>query len=176
MLSDRTMRRVFAFTLAAVASLGTPALAEPVPSARAMIAAQVQQQLRGDPAKHSQAEIYMAIRPVDIDGNNLADWQIDWKAFGAGWCGTGGCRYQLWLGRAKREPRLVFDRQMRGLKIDRRDGRTVFVFDFHGGECGGFGSQPCPGEFTWDARAKALRLLPTPARHTAVENPLVFGR
>ncbi len=169
------MRIALALILVA-AGLPSPALAERAPTARAAIAAKVQQQLQGDFAKHSQAEIYMAIQPVDIEGDAIQDWQIDWKAFGAGWCGTGGCRYQLWSGRTKGEPRLLFDRQMRALSIEQRDGNTVFVFDFHGGECGGFGSQACPGEFTWDAVAKALVLLPTPARHTAVENPQVFGR
>ena len=167
------MQRLLALTLALAALAPTMAAAEP---ARATIAAQVQQQLRGDFTKHSQADIYMAVLPADIDGDANPDWQVDWKAFGAGWCGTGGCRYQLWLGRAKGGPRLVFDRQMRALTTELRGGRTVYAFDFHGGECGGFGSQACPGEFTWDPAAKALVLLPTPAWHTAVENPLVFGR
>ncbi len=170
------MIRPLALTLTGSLLAAAPALAEPVASARAAIAAKVQTQLRGDFTKHSQADIYVAIEPVDIDGDAHPDWQINWKAFGAGWCGTGGCRYQLWLGRAKGAPQLVFDRQMRGLTIEQRDGRTVFVFDFHGGECGGFGSQACPGEFTWDPGAKALVLLPTPARHTAIEDPLVFSR
>jgi hypothetical protein len=167
------MQRLLALILALAALVPAPAAAEP---GRAAIAAKVQQQLRGDPAKHSQADIYMAIQPADIDGDGLADWHVDWKGFGAGWCGTGGCRYQLWLGRAKGGPRLVFDRQMRALAIEQREGRTIYVFDFHGGECGGFGSQACPGLFSWDPAAKALVLLPTPARHTAVENPLVFAR
>lgn len=168
------MRTALALILAA--GLLTPALAQSAPSARAAIAAKVQQQLRGDPAKHSQADIYMAIQPVDIDGDRIPDWQVDWKGFGAGWCGTGGCRYQLWLGRAKNGPQLLFDRQMRELAIEQREGQAVFVFDFHGSECGGFGSQACPGEFTWDPVAKALVLLPTPARHTGLEDPVVFGR
>jgi hypothetical protein len=162
--------------LAAALLIAAPALAEPAPSPRAAIAAKVQQQLRGDPAKHSQADIYMAIKPVEIDGDGVSDWQVDWKGFGAGWCGTGGCRYQLWQGRTKGGPRLLFDRQMRELAIEQRAGQIVFVFDFHGGECGGFGSQACPGEFAWDPAAKALTLLPTPALHTAVEDPVVFGR
>jgi hypothetical protein len=171
-----TMRRRLALTCVAVLGLPAPALAAPAPPDRAAIAAQVQQQLRGDFAKHSQADIYMAIEPAEIDGDGLPDWQVDWKGFGAGWCGTGGCRYQLWLGRAKGGPKLVFDRQMRELTIEQREGRRVYLFDFHGSECGGFGSQACPGEFAWDPASKELVLLPTPARRTAVEDPLVFGR
>jgi hypothetical protein len=170
------MRIVFALTLALTIAVLTPALAKPAQSARAAIAEQVQRQLRGDFAKHSQADIYLAIQPVDIDGDSHPDWQVDWKTFGAGWCGTGGCRYQLWLGRKKGGPQLVFDRQMRELTIVPRGGRPVFVFDFHGSECGGFGSQECPGEFAWDPTAKALVLLPTPARRTGIEDPVVFGR
>ena len=65
---------------------------------------------------------------------------------------------------------------LRGIDIMTGRGQTVFVFDFHGGECGGFGSQACPGEFAWDPAAKGLTLLPTPALHTAVEDPVVFDR
>jgi hypothetical protein len=170
------MLRKLALILATAAAALTPSFASSKPNAGALIAERVQQQLRGNFSKHGQAEIYMAIQPVDIDGDANPDWQLNWNAFGAGWCGTGGCRYQLWLGRAKGSPKLVFDRQMRELSIEQREGRTVFMFDFHGGECGGFGSQACPGEFAWDPAAKALVLLPTPARRTAVENPLVFRR
>jgi hypothetical protein len=172
------MKHALTLTIAFAAALAVPiaAGAAPAQTGRAAIAAQVQKQLRGDPANHSQADIYMAIKPVDIDGDAIADWQVDWKSFGNRWCGTGGCRYQLWLGRAKGSPRLVFDRQMRELTITQRESRAVFVFDFHGGECGGFGSQACPGEFAWEPATKALVLLPTPAHHTAVDEPLVFGR
>lgn len=169
------MTRFLALILVA-AGLATPVFAETAATGRAAVAAQIQQQLQRSLAKHSQADIYMAIQPVDIDGDGVQDWQVDWNAFGSAWCGTGGCRYQLWLGRAKGGPKLVFDRQMRELTVEQRDGRTVFVFDFHGGECGGFGSQQCPGEFTWEAKAKQLVLLPTPARHTAVADPLLFDR
>jgi hypothetical protein len=166
----------FALASILVLAASQPAAADSASAARAAIAQQVQQQLRSNPAGHSQADIYMAITPVEVDGDAVPDWQVHWKDLGAGWCGTGGCRFQLWLGRAKGAPKLIFDRQMRKLTIEQRDGRPVFVFDFHGSECSGFGSQACPGEFAWDARAKALVLLPAPARHTAVESPLVFGR
>jgi hypothetical protein len=169
------MLRTFTRILAVI-GLAAPALAQPSQDGRASVAGQIQKQLHRDLTKLNQADIYMAIKPVDIDGDGLQDWQVDWNEFGSAWCGTGGCRYQLWLGRAKGGPKLVFDRQMRELTIAQREGRVVFVFDFHGGECGGFGSQECPGEFTWDAGAKKLVLLPTPARHTAVEDPLLFNR
>jgi len=61
---------------------------------------------------------------------------------------------------------------MRSLDIQKRSGRIVFVFDFHGSECGGFGAQACPGEFTWNARRGRMVLLPTPKKHTSISNPL----
>lgn len=166
-----------AFLLAVAALVAMqPGLATPKTpdNPREAIARSITKALRGGPAAISQAEVYMAIRSVDIDGDNVTDWQVEWNDLGSGWCGTGGCRYQLWLGRSRGAPQRVFDRQMRELAIVQRNGRNVFVFDFHGSECGGFGSQPCPGEFVWDAAARAMVLLPTPARHTSVADPLIL--
>ena len=46
------------------------------------------------------------------------------------------------------------------------------MFDFHGSECGGFGSQECPGEFAWSAKRGRMLLLPTPKKHTSISNPI----
>lgn len=150
-----------------------PAQAKAPPSPKAEIAKVLTRQLKSDFARHSQAEIIAAIEPVDINGDGIQDWQVNWNAFGSAWCGTGGCRYQLWLGRRSGAPIRVFDRQMRELNIENRDGRIVFVFDFHGSECGGFGSEACPGEFAWSAKRGRMVLLPTPARRTGVGAPIV---
>ncbi|MBN8501437.1 MAG: hypothetical protein J0M19_09840 [Sphingomonadales bacterium] len=118
-------------------------------------------------------EIRDAIVPVDINSDGIDDWQINFSPLGSAWCGTGGCRYQLWLGSAKGLPRLVFDRQMREVTIVKRQGRTVFVFDFHGSQCGGFGAEACPGEFAWDKRSGTFALQPTPGKHTGLAKPIV---
>jgi hypothetical protein len=148
----------------------SPVEAKTPANPKAVVAKALTRQLKGDFSRHTQAEIIAAIKPVDINADGIQDWQVDWNAFGSAWCGTGGCRYQLWLGRKSGEPIRVFDRQMRELRIANRAGRIVFVFDFHGSECGGFGSQECPGEFVWNPKRGRMVLLPTPARHTGVSD------
>lgn len=130
-------------------------------------------QLKSGYSRHSQAEILAAIQPVDINGDGIQDYQVNFTVFGSAWCGTGGCRYQLWLGRKSGVPLRVFDRQMRDLVIEKRASRTVFVFDFHGSHCGGFGAEACPGEFVWNAKRGRMVLLPTPAKHTSTTNPIL---
>lgn len=161
------MRLETTATLIAVAALGAPLGAAYPAGPKAVIAKAVTQQLRDDFTKHSQAEIIAAISPIDINGDGLRDWQIDWGSFGPAWCGTGGCRYQLWLGRRNAAPLIVFDRQVREFHRVKRAGRIVFVFDFHGSECGGYGSQACPGEFAWNAKRERMVQLRTPGKRSS---------
>ncbi|MEQ1496898.1 MAG: hypothetical protein ABL912_14195 [Novosphingobium sp.] len=156
----------------AIAIAIAPAAARTPSNSKAEVAKALTRQLKGDFSKHSQAKIYAAIKPVDINSDGIQDWQVNWNAFGSAWCGTGGCRYQLWLGRKIGAPVRVFDRQMRELEIVKRAGRTVFVFDFHGSECGGVGADACPGEFAWSKRRGRMLLLPSPKKHTSVTDPI----
>ena len=167
------MRLTFAAALVLTVAL-SPAAAKAPASPKAELAKVLTRQLKGDFSKHSQAEILAAIEPVDINADGIQDWQVNWNAFGSAWCGTGGCRYQLWLGRKTGVPTRVFDRQMREVSTERRDGRIVFVFDFHGSECGGIGAEACPGEFAWSRRRGQMVLLPTPVRHTGTNDPFVL--
>jgi hypothetical protein len=135
------------------------------------IAKVLTRQLKGDYTPHSRAEILAAIQPVDINGDGIQDWQVDWNPFGSAWCGTGGCRYQLWLGRKNGVPVRVFDRRMRAVEVVKRQDRIVFVFDFHGSHCGDFGAEACPGEFAWNAQRGRMELLPSPQRRTSQGKP-----
>jgi hypothetical protein len=165
------MRKLIAASIAIAFTL-VPATAKAPADPRAVIAKSLTQTLRDDFTKHSNKQIKAAIKPVDINADGIQDWQVDFNAFGAAWCGTGGCRYQLWLGQRNGKPIRVFDRQMRSLEIVKRGRRVVFVFDFHGGQCGTTGAEACPGEFTWSPKRARMVLLPTPAKHTAVQEPI----
>ena len=159
----------------AVAALLTlnPAAARAPQGTKAAIAKIISAELRKeDFSRHSQADVFAAIKPADINSDGVTDWQIDWNAFGSAWCGTGGCRYQLWLGQPSRPPRKVFDRQARQVTVLHRKGLVVYRFDFHGGECGGYGAEFCPGEFSWNAKRGRMVLLPSAKRHTAVADPI----
>lgn len=122
--------------------------------------------LRDDMSEHDPAVIAAQVTPIDINGDGIQDWQVDWNMLGMQWCGTGGCRYQLWLGRKAGPPLKVFDRRVRDRKVETRDGRILFVFDFHGTHCGGYGAQECPGTFTWNAKRGRMVLVPMPGKST----------
>lgn len=161
-----------AAVLIAFAALANPLGAAKPVSPKAVIAKAVTREVNDDFTKHRPADILAAITPRDINADGIQDWQVDFNTLGAAWCGTGGCRYQLWLGRKNGVPLRVFDRQMRALVVEQRKGRIVFVFDFHGSECGGVGAQECPGEFTWSAKRGRMILLPTPKKHTSIGSPI----
>ena len=170
------MRARLIIAATAAALIAAPTFAREGADPKAAIAKVLARQLKGDYNRNSPADINAAIEPVDINADGIQDWQVNWNTLGNAWCGTGGCRYQLWLGRKNGVPIRVFDRQMRALEIQKRAGRIVFVFDFHGTQCGDTGAQECPGEFTWSARRGRMVLLPTPARHTSIPQPIVpFG-
>ncbi len=121
--------------------------------ARNFIYAAMQPDLRDDPTKPSRIKARKAIRPIDINSDGIMDYQVNWDDLGsAAWCGTGGCRYQLWLSGTSGKPRRVFDQQVRSTSIRKSGKETIFDFQFHGGSCGGFGSQDCPVSFAFDQK------------------------
>jgi hypothetical protein len=127
--------------------------AAPKPDSRAAIAKAIQNSMDGDPEPMSVSRLKSAMKRVDIDGDAIPDWQVNWEKYGsASWCGTGGCRYQLWRGVAGGDPVIVFERQVREVKTRKTALGTVFDFDFHGSVCGGFGVEECPASYGWDSK------------------------
>ncbi len=169
----RPAASAFLLALASATLLSIPASARTGADPKGEIARVLKRQLKGDFTPHSPAEIRAAIRPVDINRDGIQDWQVDFNAFGSAWCGTGGCRYQLWLGQKTGSPLRVFDRQVREHQSAERHGRIVFVFDFHGTQCGGFGAEACPGEFTWSPKRGRMVLLPTAGKRTSTTSPVL---
>lgn len=128
--------------------------AAPKPDPRAAIAKAIQSSMDGDPDPTPASKLKAAMKRVDLDGDAIPDWEVNWEKYGsASWCGTGGCRYQLWRGVAGGDPRIVFERQVREVKTRKTAAGIVFDFDFHGSVCGGYGVEECPVSFGWDAKA-----------------------
>jgi hypothetical protein len=148
------MMNKLALLLSALASLFATAPADAKPrsaSPQEMIAQSIARELRSEPVKVSMQTIRAAIKPAVINTDGIPDYRVDWVELESpGWCGTGGCRYQLWLGVAGKKPRIVFDQQLREATVRQGGGETVFDFDFHGGVCGGYGSEACPASFAYD--------------------------
>lgn len=92
---------------------------------------------------------------VDINGDGIADWRVDYEGE-IGWCGTGGCRMALWLGRPDGALTPVFDTQVREFRLKARKTGAVLDVDFHGSACGGAGVIPCPRRYVWDSSLGAF--------------------
>jgi hypothetical protein len=95
---------------------------------------------------------------VDLNGDGIVDWRVSYENIGA-WCGTGGCRQELWLGRTDGELTEVFGAQVREFKLSRRKTGAVVDVDFHGSVCGLTGVEACPRRFVWDAAENSFVLV-----------------
>ncbi|WGM30814.1 hypothetical protein KKHFBJBL_01048 [Brevundimonas sp. NIBR11] len=74
------------------------------------------------------------VRAMDVNGDGANDWVVDWPE-GAQFCGTGGCRYTVYLTHGQNLVR-VFDRQvLDGLTFSMADGEPRFEGSFHHGSC-----------------------------------------
>jgi hypothetical protein len=97
-----------------------------------------------------------AARAVNVSPDGIADWVIDFEAFGfPAWCGTGGCRRQLWVSREGRHV-LAFDAQALEFVLRPAAESTVIDVELHGVYCNGTGADPCPRAFTWNAATGRL--------------------
>ncbi len=92
---------------------------------------------------------------VDINGDGITDWRVDFRDMW-GWCGTGGCQQELWLGRADGGVTQVFGTQVLEFKMTSRKTGAVLDLDFHGAVCRLTGSEACPRRFIWNSAEAAF--------------------
>jgi hypothetical protein len=94
----------------------------------------------------------MFSRTLDINGDGVRDWKVDYGAApnGSLFCGTGGCTVELWVSQPGGGFSRVFNTLVREVKLSRRAGVTRLDRDFHGSACGGAGVQACDRGYLWD--------------------------
>lgn len=95
-----------------------------------------------DPAK--------LFRKVEVSPDGVADWRVSYEDL-MGWCGTGGCREQLFVSRPGGGYVLAYDAQARGeFRLKKtKAGRRLDV-EVHGSVCGEAGVAECLRSFLWD--------------------------
>ncbi|RYF89633.1 MAG: hypothetical protein EON95_18430 [Caulobacteraceae bacterium] len=158
------MRRLAALLGLTVLALATPSIAAPPKAISDTVNALVAERAvegwtpeeAADPA-NVPARLKIAppamFKQVDVNGDRLADWQVSFEKAPnpSMFCGTGGCKIQLYASQADGSYRLVFDSLFREFALKGpKSGRYVDV-DFHGSACGGYGVTPCPRRYGWDA-------------------------
>lgn len=109
-------------------------------------------------------------RAVDVNHDGTPDWLIDYaKAGETIWCGTGGCRYQLFVSDETGSYVVAFDETARSFDI-RRNGRVDV--SIYGTYCGSFGADDCRRSFAWSAQDKILLPVLSPTQHPWLFGPL----
>jgi len=101
-------------------------------------------------------------RRLDVNADGVADWRVDYEHAPnpSLWCGTGGCRNELWVSRPGGGYQLAVQSGMRLLKLTpRREGARLDL-DFHGSTCGGYGVQECPRSYVWNEAERAFTPFP----------------
>jgi len=92
---------------------------------------------------------------LDVNGDGIDDWRVDFETAPnpSYFCGTGGCRQEVWVSEPGNSWRRVMGATVRDFKLRRRGGVTRLDLDFHGSSCDGYGVQECPRSYLWDADA-----------------------
>lgn len=106
------------------------------------------------PAAFRQAPAAM-FRKVDIDGDGRPDWRVDYEKSPnpSFFCGTGGCRTELYQARADGSFRMVFGATVRQFRLSGPAKARLLDVDFHGSVCGGYGVDNCPRRYGWTGEA-----------------------
>ena len=99
------------------------------------------------------------VSAVDVNGDGVNDWAVRWPD-STQFCGTGGCRYTVYLTHGQNLVR-IFDRQtFDGLDFTIVDGEPRFEGSFHHGSCS---EQREDCRLAWGLDPATRRLVPRPS-------------
>lgn len=99
------------------------------------------------------------VTAVDVNGDGVNDWVVKWPE-SAQFCGTGGCRYTVYLTHGRNLVR-IFDRQsLDGLAFSMVQGEARFEGGFHHGSCG---DQRDDCRLAWGLDVDQRKLVPRPS-------------
>lgn len=153
-----TLKKILFGLAAALVSAGAVfAASQPPDSVRNAVQAQIDDVMapgHDDPSDYHPPRVIAPasmFHRADINDDGVTDWVVDFeKSPNASYfCGTGGCRHQIYVSNAGGTFDLVMDTQVRAFKLRRSKGKAVLDVDFHGSVCGGFGVDPCPRGYVW---------------------------
>lgn len=99
--------------------------------------------------RESEADAPVNFRSLDINGDGIADWRIEYGLFGL--CGTGGCLNEILVSRQDGTFDLAMHRQALTVRFQRdQDGNALLRVSFHGGVCWSQSGAQCGLGFRWD--------------------------
>ncbi|MDB5470764.1 MAG: hypothetical protein JWR84_2324 [Caulobacter sp.] len=160
------MRRLAPIALAALlpacaAGAATPPAAI-VEEARAAIYGRVTGGSSEEEIKEIPAWMFETPKPmfrkIDINGDKLADWWVDYEKSPnpSYFCGTGGCQNVMYVGQADGTARKVFQHGGGAFVFSGPKTARKLEINFHGSACGSFGASECLRAWRWDAASGAF--------------------
>lgn len=92
-------------------------------------------------------------RKVDLNGDKIADWAVYFEEApnASYFCGSGGCRYELYVGKPDGTWKQVFTRTGGDLKFTGPKSARGIEIGYHGTVCDSFGADECLRAYRWDA-------------------------
>ena len=153
-------RLAYALILAMAFAGAAAAAAQPPDSVRQAVQAGIDEAMAPDPEDAADPDIppipragAKMFKRVNINDDGVADWRIDFEQAPnpSYFCGTGGCRQQIFVSNAQGGFDLAMDTQVREFKLRHSRGQMLLDVDFHGSVCGGYGVNPCPRSYVWSA-------------------------
>ncbi len=164
-------RIVFGLIAALVSTGAVVAASQPPEAVRAVARAEIDRVMgppeAGEP-KSLRTPPGAMFRRIDVNGDGVPDWRIDYEKGPnpSYFCGTGGCRQQIFVSGAGGGYSLAFDRLVRAFKLHKANGQTVLDVDFHGTACGGYGVDDCPRSYGWTDEGERFLERPAPGAQT----------
>jgi len=108
---------------------------------------------------------------LDLSADGIADWVVDFDALGfPGWCGTGGCRHQVWVSQGTGYVRAL-DEWVVDVALRVGTAHTLDV-ELHGSFCREPGNAPCSRSFQWNPVARQLEEVPNAEGGSLLTGPL----
>ncbi len=161
------------FAMLAAGCSASAALAKPPPQVWDEVAARLDaaadRDLR-DPEDAAPARDAWGVPPakmfsrVDINRDSVPDWRVDYEHAPnpSLFCGTGGCRNELWVSQPDGGWRRAMGRTAGTLRLVRAGGAVRLDLHFHGSVCDGFGAQDCPRSYLWNEDAGVFEPVAVP--------------
>lgn len=123
-----------------------------------------------------------AVESVDLNGDGLQDYLVDYGQFGCNgaaslFCGTAGCRVEAVVATSPTQYRRVQLDNLRGFEVVKVDNVTLLQVNLHGSACGKVGAYDCvkrwryvAGRFEPYPPVQAAKAVPPEAPGSATAN------
>lgn len=144
--------------------------------APADLLAAVRADLAGEPGESGAPDtrrLRSMFKRVDANGDDRPDWLLDWGKLGsAAYCGTGGCRQQIYVASLSGPLVLAFDAQADTVAFKPMGDRTGLTVSLHGTFCGRTGSEACRRSFVWNLAEQRFEEVVDPLGGARLTSPL----